>query len=135
MRRHKEVVQTKIPNCSGVYIRGLCSESPITFTVDSGASKTVLSSKVFELINDKYKCKLNTGVHIPLQQARGNPLRVHGVIELVLEMGEFNKTKSVIVADIKDYVLLGVDIGEEIDILTSKHQVVYPVFIGDRTEL
>ena len=39
-------------------------------------------------------------------------------------MGEFNKTKSVIVADIKDDVLLGMDIGEEIDILTSKHQVV-----------
>ena len=103
--------------------------------MDSGASRTVLSSKVFELINDKYKCKLNTGVHIPLQQAGGNPLRVHGVIELELEMGDFNKTKSLIVADIKDDVLLGVDIGEEIGILTSKHQVVYPVFIGDLTEL
>ena len=39
-------------------------------------------------------------------------------------MGDLKKDMSVIVADIKDDVLLGMDIGEEIDILTSRHQVV-----------
>ena len=47
-KKPKNYVQTGIPNCSGVYIR-----VPVTFTIDSGPSRTVLSSKIYEQIDDK----------------------------------------------------------------------------------
>ena len=82
--RPNDVVQTDIPGCSGVYIRGSVQGVPVTFTVDSGASRTVLSTRIYDLIGDEHKIRLNNRVHVPLQQAGGNPLNIHGIIELKL---------------------------------------------------
>ena len=42
----------KIPLTNGVYVKGEVQGLPVLFTADTGASMTVISTRVYDLIND-----------------------------------------------------------------------------------
>ena len=66
-------VRRDSPKSPGIYIQGSVNNVNCWFTVDTGASRTIVSNKIFKKINpnslgDKKKST------VPLQQADGNPL-------------------------------------------------------------
>ncbi len=102
---------------------------PVWYTVDTGASRTVLSDHVFQRISQDRQPELRDCRDSPLEQAGGVPLIEKGVSEMDLilnrPLGEPLTLKiDVTVADIKDDVLLGLDAGEVVDVMTSRNQVV-----------
>ena len=109
------------PKCSGVYVKGYVNHVPVWMTVDTGASKTIVSSRVFGKIRGDQKPNIQKRECIPLEQADGNPLGVDGTAELTLQLGtHIFASRETVVADIKDDVLLGMDMGHTTDVITSK---------------
>ena len=108
---------------TGVYIRGWVGETPVTFTADTGASRTVVSSRVYDQLSIKDKPVLKGSVK--LRGAGGSPIREKGVGEFNMKLGPVKVTCQAVVADIDDEVLLGPDVwaGEtdgQVDIFLSK---------------
>jgi len=108
---------------TGVYIRGWIGETPVTFTADTGASRTVVSSRVYDQLSIKEKPVLKWSVK--LRGAGGSPIHESGVGEFNMKLGPVKVTCQAVVADIDDEVLLGPDVwaGEkdgQADIFLSK---------------
>ena len=111
----------KLPD--GVYIRGSVQGYPILFTTDTGASKTIVSSSVFESMKPVDKPMLTKASK--LVGASGSPINEKGKARFSLQLGAVKLEVEAIVADIEDDGLLGVDVlqnGKEgpTDILLSK---------------
>ena len=63
------VKTAKIPNCNGVYIKGYVQGIPAVFTVDSGASRTIISTNLFKKIPQGLKPSLDSSKRVNLVQA------------------------------------------------------------------
>ena len=95
--------------------------APITFVVDTEAEKTIVSQKVFS----KFENKPNLVQKGGLLHAGGAPLKDYGKCTLSIQLDNATFLREVIVADIQDDALLGIDImrnknGGIADILMSK---------------
>ena len=56
-----------------------------------------------------------------MEQAGGSPLEIGGLVPVDLQLGKHMfPDKEIIVADIKDDVLLGMDIGYNLDVIASE---------------
>ena len=69
------------------------------FTVDTGASQTILSKKVFEKIPLECRPRLVHSAH-NITCAGGTTLKEHGKAVFSLQMGNLQLSKELIVADI-----------------------------------
>ena len=117
----KSTVRRGLPKCSGVYVKGSVNNIPVWMTVDTGASKTIVSTRVFGKIRDDQKPNMQQRECIPLEQADGNPLNIEGTAALTLQLGtHMFANRETVVADIQDDVLLGMDMGQTTDVITSK---------------
>ena len=126
----------------GVYIKGSINGERVTFTMDTGASHTIISKRVFNRIPDDLRPKLVKTSS--LIGAGGAPINELGKAEFELILGPLELQKDVIVADIEDDALLGFDILGRgnvgpADILLSRNEIVLngvsiPVFQVGRTE-
>ena len=107
-----------------IQIDGLVENTSTTFTVDIGASASLLSKQVYDSLQSKPElvpkdyCKLTT--------ANGDVIRNHGTGEFNITLGEYTVKKVFFVADIKDDVLLGRDLlqnkkGFQADLLLSEN--------------
>ena len=122
--RGAEAVRRKLPKCSGVYIQGQVCGIPVWYTVDTGASRTIVSKRILGKIPEERSPEIKSDQQAPLEQADGNPLQIDGTALMTLQLGEHMLIdKEVLVADIKDDVLLGMDIGENMDVVTSERHV------------
>lgn len=97
------------------------------FTADTGASRTVISQRLFNKIPADQRPYLKPSSC--LIGAGGAPIREKGKAEFTLKLGEHEMVREVIVAEIEDEALLGFDIlrGEKngaADILLSKNRIV-----------
>ncbi|XP_053400696.1 uncharacterized protein LOC128557386 [Mercenaria mercenaria] len=111
----------------GMYVKGFVEDVPIVITADTGASKTVISLKVFKSINqgrqpalEKSSCLIRAG---------GTPIQECVKAKFTLKLGPLEITSEAIIADIEDEALLGYDVlkGCEhgaADILLSKNKIV-----------
>lgn len=113
--------------CSGVYVHGKIQGVPVIFTADTGASRTIISTRIFNQIC-KHSCP-ELRRSSCLKGASGKPITEHGVAEFNLSLGTYNVTKDIIVAEIEDEALLGFDVlcgGEKgpADILLSKGVII-----------
>ena len=115
--------RARIPHCCGIYIEGQLHGVPAVYTVDSGASRTIVSSRLFESIQKENRPSIELARHITLEQAGGKPLKQQGIATMRLDLGNHQLERKVIIADIKDDVLLGMDVGE-LDIITSRNEVI-----------
>ena len=129
--------------CGGVYIRGAVENIPVVFTVDTGASRTVVSRRVYDQICEASQLRLEKSACI-IRGADGMPIKESGKAVFTLRLGPLEIVKEAMVADIEDDALLGYDAlgGSEMgaaDILLSKNKVVLgraeiPCFKVDRAE-
>ena len=95
--------------------------------MDTGASKTVISTKVFDRIETNRKPRLVKSAC--LRGAGGMPIKEKGKAEFTLRLGTLEIFREAVVADVEDEVLLGYDIlggsdKEAADIFLSKGKVV-----------
>ena len=95
----------------------------VWYSIDTEASRTVVSSRVYDNIKEEDRPDLRESCHLNMEQANGTPLHIQGLATLPLSLGDHIIEKQVIVADIKDDVLIGMDIGKEVDVLTSQKKV------------
>ena len=92
----------------GLYVRGSVQGYPILFTADTGASKTILSSRVFESM--KPEDRPNLVKTSKLVGASGVSIKERGKGTFNIKLGPVELEIEAIVAEIDDDGLLGVDI-------------------------
>ena len=92
----------------GVFVDGFVGKMPVVFTADTGASRTILSSRVYDVLSNEERPQLKRSVG--LRGAGGSPIRERGKAVFNIQLGELNLAKELIVADIEDDALLGYDI-------------------------
>ena len=107
----------------GVYIRGSVQGYPILFTTDTGASKTIVSTRMYDAMRPEDKPALTKATK--LIGASGSAINIKGKATFSLQLGSVNLQVEAVVAEIDDDGLLGVDVlqnSEEgpTDLLLSK---------------
>ena len=94
----------KLPD--GVYIRGTVQGYPLLFTTDTGASKTIISTRVYDSMQPGDRPTLEKTSK--LVGASGVSIKERGKGTFAIKLG--TAELEAIVADIDDDGLLGVDI-------------------------
>ena len=102
------VTDNSKPGCSGVYLEGQVDTIPVLFTADTGASRTILSDRVYNKIPSKQRPKLKKKMY--LKTASGDPLTSLGEATFEIQLGQLKFKQPMIVAHIEDDVLLGIDV-------------------------
>ncbi|MES9884544.1 MAG: retroviral-like aspartic protease family protein, partial [Sedimenticola sp.] len=97
-----------LPTCNGAYIKGRIENIHIVYTVDTGATRTVLSTKVYNSLDKARRPHLIPAAR--LAGAGGKPLKELGKAVFTLQLGPLKLEKELIVAEIQDDCLLGMDI-------------------------
>ena len=111
---------------NGLYIEGKVNDVNVHFTTDTGASETILSSRVYAAIPKNNRPDL--GSHRPLTGAGGSNIKVLGQGIFDISLGPLELTETLVVADIQDDVLLGIDLLQnhekgQADILLSTGEI------------
>ncbi|MCG8048608.1 MAG: retroviral-like aspartic protease family protein, partial [Candidatus Thiodiazotropha endolucinida] len=96
----------KLPD--GIYIRGTVQGYPILYTADTGASKTVLSKRVYDNMRPEDKPPLTKSAK--LVGAGGTNISEVGKGNFEIQLGPVKVETEAIVAEIDDDGLLGVDV-------------------------
>ncbi|KAJ8308315.1 hypothetical protein KUTeg_013189 [Tegillarca granosa] len=117
------IVRRRKPKDDGVYVEGSVEGIKIIFTADTGATKSVISDRVCKRISEECRPKLTPTVK--LSGPGGDPLKELGKARFNLELDNFKLSEDLIVAEIADDGLLGVDVLQNhslgpADILLSK---------------
>ena len=102
------VIARQVLRSDGVYVEGHIQGSEVNFTVDTGAVRTVLSVYAFNKIphvNRPILEKSNT-----LACADGKPLKELGKAIFEIKLGNLCFDTEMIVANIEDEALLGLDV-------------------------
>ena len=125
VKTDSESLRRETPKYRGVYIEGKLQGIDVTYTVDTGATCTIVSDRIFE----KIPAEIRPVLHKPklehvLSSADGKAMQFWGKAEVKLELGLLQLNHRVSVASIEDEVLLGADVlmqtGIPADILLSE---------------
>ena len=101
-------IRRKRQLCDGIYIKGKIQDTPVIFTVDTGACRTVLATKVYQSLPEGKRPVLKQSSC--LTGAGGIPLNELGKGYIEMSLGSYHLKHEVVVADIEDECLLGIDI-------------------------
>ena len=93
---------------NGVYIKGTIQGYPVMITADTGASKTVLSKRVYDSLRLEDRPPLSKASR--LVGAGGTKIIEMGKGNFKLQLGPVNLQIEAIVAEIDDDALLGIDV-------------------------
>ena len=100
--RPKQVIT--ITRGSGLIVTGQIDGLPVKFLVDTGASITLVSQKVVNFEDHQID-----PVSFDIYQANGDPLPVVGQIVSEITLGPLRVSHNIVVADIHDDAILGID--------------------------
>ena len=115
-----------IPKSDGVYVEGYVENIRLLFTADTGASKTLVSKRLYDKIPPLQRPSLSKSGS--LVGASGKPLKEYGKGKFNIRLGDLSLYVDIVVAEIEDDGLLGVDILQKqqsgpADILLSKGEI------------
>ena len=116
------------PKSDGLYIKGTLNGVDALYCVDTGASSTIVSTRVYEEIS-----KTNRPILRPTRPhcaADGRPLKSNGKGKFTVGLGDLLFEREWTVANITDDVLLGADILQNdsfgpANLLLSDHKMVW----------
>ena len=119
--------QEKRGLADGVYVPGSVNGVPVTFTADTGASRTIISKRLYESLPMEKRPSLNNSSR--LIGAGGAPITGAGKAKFEISLGPLDLLPEVLVAEIEDDALLGYDIlrgseGRPADILLSSNRII-----------
>jgi hypothetical protein len=124
-------VRREKPKCSGVYIEGSVQGKEVLITIDTGATRTFMSKRVYENLpcEGKPECVANSDSK-PMTGADGKFISHFGRAVFTLDLCPLTIDRTIIVVDIEDEVLLGADIlirdpGGPADLLLSRNLMVF----------
>ena len=103
-----DVVSRQLTRSDGVYIEGTVQDRRIMFTADTGAARTVINTKAFKQIPRDIQPQLMKSS--TLAGAHGQPLVELDKAMFSINLGQLTMERELIVADIEDDALLGLDI-------------------------
>ena len=136
------VARRGVPYISGVYIEGMVHRIEANFTVDTGATITMMSRDVYERIPENHGPPLDK-CSSPAT-ADGRLMKAYGSAVFEIDLGPLMLDKTIAVAELADEVLVGADVlqfdpGGPADLILSQGVMVLrgksiPVLqIGSRT--
>ena len=102
-------IRHDLPRFDGLYVEGEVENIPLTFTIDTGATHTIISDRIFRRIPKNLRPELKKLTN-PISGAGGNVIRELGKAEIDFKLGPLQLKKEIIVAEIQDEGLLGIDI-------------------------
>ena len=106
-----DTIRRKLPEYVGIYVEGKIETLEVTYTIDTGATSTIVSPSVFQRIPESRRPTLHKTLSAKrLVNADGRPIAYKGQAWFDLHIGPVKIYKRLIVADIEDEVLLGADI-------------------------
>ena len=104
------MLRRSIPRVCGLYAKGFIDNVETVFTIDSGASATLVSSRIFhKLRKNMFTLTANNSSRFE-GPAEGQEITVQGRVKLPIKLGTLHLEVDVVVADIRDDVLLGADV-------------------------
>jgi len=103
-----QVIGRQVLRSEGVYVKGYVEDYEVNFTIDTGASRTVLSRKAYNNITKSKRPKLEDSN--TLASADGKPLQEFGKANFAVKIGKLEFETEIIVANIEDEALLGLDV-------------------------
>ena len=127
---YSDAIRRDIPRYKGIYILGSVQGEEVNFTVDTGASKSILSERVYAAIpEDKRPRLVAASSKEKLANADGRQMKCYGKALFAVELGSLKLEKWFTVVEIQDEVLLGADILWEdsygpADIMLSEDKIV-----------
>ena len=104
--KNENAINRNYQRSPGIYVEGQVNGSCLIFTIDTGAARTILSKSVFETLEKKPPLYKTTGI----LNACGREIEVLGEAKFTLKLGDFLTDQHIIVAEIDDDCLLGVDV-------------------------
>jgi hypothetical protein len=119
----RDRIRRRIPKCDGVYVEGAIEGVDVIFTADTGATKTIISDRIYNRIPAAKRPKLKASRRF--SGAGGAPLVELGKAKFRFQLQSLQIESEVVVAEIEDEALLGIDIlqngrGGPADLLLSK---------------
>jgi hypothetical protein len=112
---------------ASIYLKGFVKDILVVFTADTGASRTLISSRIYNKIKEEVKPKLRNTTC--LRAANGKPIVDLGEALFTMTLGTLEVVKEAKVAEIEDdillrYAVLGCGVNGATDILLSKDKIV-----------
>lgn len=120
-----KILQIFIDRVRAVTIRTLISIQGLLTNaiVDTGAEVTVLSERLYNLFSEDKRPKLQEAKSGLVVAEAGMKISTFGTIHVQFKLSEFEFTWSVYVAAIRDDILLGCDIIDEMDVtINTKYE-------------
>ena len=107
--KEKAEKRRRLPHANGIYICGKLQGLGVTYTVDGGATDTLVAARVYKQIPESVRPKLQPGTAGSASgPGTGNgSFRIWGTTMFELQLGPVKLQRELGVADIKDDVLLG----------------------------
>ena len=105
-----EVIRREKPQDDGLYILGSVENVKVTFTTDTGATRTLISDRVYRSIPVERRPPIQKTKNSKLTGACGTQLKECGKAIFNIELGDVQFEHELIVAEISDEGLLGMDI-------------------------
>jgi transposase InsO family protein len=126
----EETIRRDKPRCSGIYTQGEVQGLEVTFTLDTGASKTIMSMETYRRIPQSRRPILNTSHGITMFAADGRQMPYYGEAVFQISMGPVNMEKVMGVVELSDEVLVGADLllGDKdgpADLMLSRSQMIF----------
>lgn len=98
----------QINGCLGIYISGSVEGVEVDWTTDTGASRSIISKRTFDKIPSNKRPKLKRSNS--LTSVNGEPLKEFGKAIFEIQLDNETFQEEIIVAEIEDQALLGLDI-------------------------
>ena len=106
-------VKVSGPNNTGLYAAAVVNDKPVYCLIDTGATLTIISTKVWELI-DQLSSALAPFSQI-ISTATGSPIEVSGKARVQIKMAKSLCYIDVIVANIENDLIVGLDFLKKMD--------------------
>ena len=116
---HNDVVESitrrSLPKYKGVYVEGQVLDLDVLMTVDTGASSTILSKRIYDKLDNR-RPKLRLDSLKTLSSADGRTINYCGHAKFELQLGRLQIVRDLMIANIEDEMLLGADILQNDDL-------------------
>ena len=122
------LIRREVPYIAGVYIEGMINGTDVNITVDTGATRTLLSHATYQKIDvavrpELHPCKLPA-------VADGRSMKTFGSGLFEVDLGVLTLEKDMVVVEMGDEVLLGADViqfdpGGPADLLLSQDVLLF----------
>ncbi|CAC5374211.1 unnamed protein product [Mytilus coruscus] len=117
-------INESLANNEGLFVRAKINDKYLAFLVDTGANVTILSKKFIDEVNPSLVPKINP-VNINLITATGDSAPFIGQVDVEFYLGDHIYHHSVLVADISNEGIIGMDflVTHDCDVLLSQNKL------------